>query len=334
MIIQENSIVGLVIGKFFPLHKGHMALIQFAKINCDKLIVLVCATKQDAIPGPVRFNWLKSSFAGEEQIHIDYTDDDLPDAPVSSRTVSTVWARYLKARYPAVSLIFSSEKYGDYLAEDMGSKHIPFDFNRMVIPVSGTVIRQNPWLAWDYLVEAAKVYYQKKICLYGPESTGKSTLTKQLAEHYAVSYVPEMARELLGDRHVVFEDIARIAALQAETLSNIIKKLDKFVFCDTDLLTTIIYARYYFGKIPAFPEWIEQIHRYDFYLFCEIDTPWLPDPQRDLGHKRQEMRELFLNELEQRNIPYALITGNGDKRFERACTIIDEWLENPSLTGT
>ena len=92
---------GLVIGKFIPLHKGHEALIKFAATQCDELIVLLGVKKDEPVSGHLRLKWLWETFRYDQSIHIEYTDDELPDSPVSSRDVSKVWADYLSGRFPA-----------------------------------------------------------------------------------------------------------------------------------------------------------------------------------------------------------------------------------------
>ena len=118
---------GLVIGKFLPLHSGHEALIKFAATQCDELIVLLGVKNDEAIPGPLRLKWLWEAFRDDPSIHIEYTDEELPDSPVSSRDVSKVWAEYLSKKFPGVRLIISSEEYGGFLAEYMDIEHKYFD---------------------------------------------------------------------------------------------------------------------------------------------------------------------------------------------------------------
>src|SRR5512137_2758917 len=111
---------GLVIGKFLPLHDGHLALIRFAAERCGRLTVLVGARPDEPVPGPLRLEWVREACAPYPAVVVDYCEDDLPDAPQSDRGVARAWAAYLKKRYPGVGAVFSSERYGDYLAEDMG----------------------------------------------------------------------------------------------------------------------------------------------------------------------------------------------------------------------
>ena len=321
---------GLVIGKFMPLHTGHIALIEFAATRCDELIVLVSAHPDEPIPGHERLKWLWQTFRHNPNIHIEYTEEDLPDAPVSSRSVSQVWAGFLSRKFPAVSVLFSSETYGEFLAEYMDIQHHMFDLDRTQTPVSARDIRSEPFKNWALIPRVVKPYFQKKICVYGAESTGKSTLTEDLARHFETGYVQEMARVVLGERSVdeiVYEDIGNIAKRHARAILEQACKDSKFLFCDTDLMTTKIYSEQYFSQIPVFPAWVEAANQFDHYFFCETDIPWVKDPHRNLGHLRPTLRDRFKEALVQSKVPFTIIRGNQDQRLSMAVQTIESlWL--------
>lgn len=317
---------GLIIGKFMPLHRGHIALIDFAVAHCDQLTILVAARDGEPIPGPERLKWVQQTFHARENIHIEYTEEDLPDAPVSSRSVSRVWAEFLSHRFPAVNILFSSEQYGEFLAEYMGITHMMFDLSRTVCPVSASDIRREPQKYWEWIPQTVRPRFTRKICIYGPESTGKSTLTEQLSSHFKGGWVPERARDVLAERSVeelVFEDIAKIAALHARSILKGQEKGYRYLFCDTDLITTRIYSNLYFQKEPAFPSWVEGANTFDHYLFCDTDVPWIEDRHRNLGHRRVELRKTFEDELTRRHITFSLLNGSWSSRFRHAVEIIE-----------
>ncbi|HPK63072.1 MAG TPA: adenylyltransferase/cytidyltransferase family protein, partial [Spirochaetota bacterium] len=107
---------GLVIGKFLPLHKGHISLINFAKERCDELIVFAHKGDDDCIDITVRLGWLYKVFGDDKSIKIEANDILLPESSVPSKDVSRVWADYLIKRFPDVKVLFSSEKYGEYVS--------------------------------------------------------------------------------------------------------------------------------------------------------------------------------------------------------------------------
>ena len=163
----------------------------------------------------------------------------------------------------------------------------------------------------------------KKICLYGAESTGKTTLGKLLAEHYKTVFVPEMARVILGDRLCVAEDFPAIAYAQFGEVARQMLYANRVLICDTDLLVTKVYEEHYFRSVHAEVIDLQQLEHYDLYLVCDTDIPWIADSQRVLGHLREEMKEKFIKELEEKNIKYHWIRGDYQERFETAVRLVD-----------
>lgn len=308
-----------------PVHNGHAALIDFARQHCDRLIVLVCALPDEPIPGKLRLDWMQQLYSQSLDVDVQYTEVDLLNAPYSSRDVSKVWADYLITRFPKVSVVFTSETYGDYLAEYMQITHLPFDPPRHVVPVSATQIRESPFRYWAYIPGVVRPYFVKKVCLYGAESTGKSRLAEQLAAHFNTVSVPEMARFVLtSSLRCTYEDIITIAVAQAQAMQSTLPHANKLLFCDTDLLTTQVYSRYLFGRVPAFEPWIREINQYDLYLFLDTDVPYVQDGTRLRAATRPDLRNEFLAVLEQSGVPFEMITGNWEQRFERAVRAVME----------
>lgn len=319
---------GLVIGKFMPPHTGHIELIRFAAGRCDSLIVLVGARKDEPIPGLLRLEWMRETFSGQGNISVEYTDEELPDSAESSRTVSRVWAEFLRERFPGVSVIFSSETYGDYLAEYMNIRHESFDPERKSVAISGREIRAHPFRYWEFIPEKVRPYFVKKVCVYGPESTGKSVMTEYLARYFSTIFVPEMARVHLGDKEVVESDMPVIAELHAREIMARIPAANKILFVDTDHITTKIYWRHFFGREPEFPAWIHEANSFDLYLLLDVDVPWVADPQRYSENCREEHLSQFRGELDDAGIEYVLVRGSWDERNSTAVkAVLDRWPE-------
>ncbi|WP_299182661.1 ATP-binding protein [uncultured Aquimarina sp.] len=170
-----------------------------------------------------------------------------------------------------------------------------------------------------------------RIVLFGPESTGKTTLSRQLANHYNVSWVPEYMRIYLQNKWntlrevCVYEDLIPIATGQMELENQAVKKEDKIVFCDTNLLEIKVYSEaYYNGSVPEIIRKFSQENTYDLYLLTYIDTPWTPDDLRDKPHQRQEMFLRFKKSLEENNCNYIILKGDSETRFKKAKTNIDQ----------
>lgn len=161
----------------------------------------------------------------------------------------------------------------------------------------------------------------KLICFYGPESTGKSVMAKQMAEKFKTQFVPEVARELITSNDFNREDIIMIGRAQVERTFAKARKVNGILFCDTDLITTQIYSRHYLGVVPPVLYELEKMIEFDQYFLFDIDVPWISDGLRDLGteQEREKMYSVFKNELERRNISYINVQGDWDER-ERIIT--------------
>ncbi len=169
----------------------------------------------------------------------------------------------------------------------------------------------------------------KKVCLFGPESVGKTTLTQQLAAHYQTIFVPEVARDLLITNNFTRADIIHIGHAQTAAVQIAEQQANRILFCDTDLITTQIYADVYLHEVPAVLYELERQIHYDAYVLLNIDVPWVADGLRDLGHRRAEMLARFRQELEYRQQPYTLVSGSFSDRMAAICQLADQLLASP-----
>ena len=173
-----------------------------------------------------------------------------------------------------------------------------------------------------------------KIVLFGPESTGKTTLSRQLARYYNSVWVPEYAREYLQDKWnnerktCEPKDILPIAEGQIKLENDLAKKTDSVLICDTDLLETKVYSEaYYSGTCDPVLEKYAIENTYHLYFLTYIDTPWEADDLRDKPKHRLEMFEAFENELIKYKRPYILLKGNKSVRLKTAINHIDKLLK-------
>lgn len=172
-----------------------------------------------------------------------------------------------------------------------------------------------------------------KVVLFGPESTGKSTLSLQLAKHYNTVWAPEYAREYLQDKWnnerktCETSDLVPIAIGQMALENKLAKNADKILICDTDLLETKVYSESYYGGIvdPSLDKAAIK-NQYDLYFLTYIDTPWEADDLRDKPDERQKMFDAFENALKKYNRPYILLKGDKKIRLQTAVKAIDKLL--------
>jgi NadR type nicotinamide-nucleotide adenylyltransferase len=175
-----------------------------------------------------------------------------------------------------------------------------------------------------------------KVVLFGPESTGKTTLSSQLARHYNSVWVREYAREYLQDKWnnerktCEPKDLLPIAIGQMKLENDLAQKTDSILICDTDLLETKVYSEaYYKGTCDPILDTYALKNSYDLYFLTYIDTPWEADDLRDKPLERERMFNAFETALKTHNKPYVLLKGSKEERFKLATQHIDNLLKNP-----
>ncbi|HET8885019.1 MAG TPA: DUF4301 family protein [Salinimicrobium sp.] len=180
-----------------------------------------------------------------------------------------------------------------------------------------------------------------KIVLYGPESTGKTTLAKMLAVHYNTKWVPEFAREYLQEKWdrekkiCELKDMLPIAIGQMKLENDLAKEANKILICDTDLLETKVYSEvYYSGFSPVPLDKFALRNKYHCYFLTYIDTPWTADDLRDRPDQRTEMFSAFKAALEKYNKPFIVLKGTLEERMKMATMKIDELLKAEKLEFT
>jgi HTH-type transcriptional repressor of NAD biosynthesis genes len=278
------------------------------------------------MPGAVRLCWITEFFKEHSSVSVElfnYDESILPNTSVSSEEVSMLWGDVLKAKFPHVTALFTSEKYGDYLAARMNITHFSFDVPRNIVPVSGSRIRQDPFKFWDYLPKSVRPFFVKKICLSGSESTGKSTLAKNLGIYFNTVWVPEMAREIIFQtKDCNFKDLHRIAESHARAIQRQLSEANMILICDTDLHTTKAYSKFLFNRELKVPSWIEDANSFDMYLFLESDCPFIQDGTRLSRPERDQLAFFHKRQLDEAGIQYISISGDWQTRFDRARELI------------
>jgi len=165
-----------------------------------------------------------------------------------------------------------------------------------------------------------------RVCLIGPECTGKTTLAAQLSAHFGVPWVPEFAREYAERvaRELTADDVEPIARGQM-ALEDAAPN-EGLVILDTDLISTVVYARHYYGRCPEWIETAAKARKADLYLLTDIDLPWIPDSLRDSAAPRDAFYGEFAQTLKNYNANVGPITGD---RFTAAVKQLNSLRDRP-----
>ena len=170
----------------------------------------------------------------------------------------------------------------------------------------------------------------KKICISGPECTGKTDLAQYLSKHYKTAWVAEYARGYLDKLNHPYQqaDLTKIAHGQARMEDEWLYESNKIMICDTNLITIKIWSEHKYGNCDE--EILEKManRAYDLYLLCYIDVPWQNDPQREHPDKREHFWFIYKNEIEKTNVPFVEIGGSMEERRAKAIAAIDNLLKN------
>lgn len=173
-----------------------------------------------------------------------------------------------------------------------------------------------------------------KVVLFGPESTGKSTLAEALAKQYNTTFVPEYMRHYLQHKWdqqrttCTKDDLLPIAQGQMKLENEMAQLAHEVLFCDTNLLQTQVYSEiYYDGYCPREIERYAKKNTYNLYFLCGIDVPWIADDLRDKPNERAFMFDNFERALKSQNLPFVVLKGNYTARLEAAIAQINQLLK-------
>ena len=168
-----------------------------------------------------------------------------------------------------------------------------------------------------------------KIALFGPESTGKTTLAKQLADYYETEWVPEFARDYLqvkweeNKQICTEEDMMPIAYGQVALENEKLDTAHQYLFCDTNLMVTKVFSEVYYGFCNPLLNEAALAHEYDLFFLTDIDVPWEKDDIRDNPNKRETVFSVFKQTLIDNKKPFITISGDKESRLAKAVEIID-----------
>lgn len=361
---------GLVVGKFYPPHRGHQFLIEQAAARCAQVTVLVMAARCETLPLAERMTWLRAGCAGIPAVAVAGIRCDVPvdfgDETVWAAQVAVMRAALERDRRPPVDAVFSSEPYGADLAAWFGAGHAPVDPGRSAVPVSASQIRADLHGHWDDLAPAAQAGLASRVVVAGAESTGTSSIAEMLAAHYrrrggawartpcvsefgreytvtkwrqarADACVAEVPEPALEELEWTAADFDAVAAEQTRREDEAARAGSPLVVCDTDALATSVWERRYLGgRARGLQPWAtSMLPRRDVYLLTSHEgVPWQDDGLRegDLA-VRVAMTGWFAEALTAAGHSWVLLTGSLDERLVLAVRVTDAVLAHRAAFG-
>ncbi|MEN9799953.1 MAG: hypothetical protein RL653_3650 [Pseudomonadota bacterium] len=356
---------GLIIGKFRPPHAGHCFLVRAAAASCERLTVGVFDHESSRLPLAARADILREELpaALRPRVHLTWAEDPHPvdyGDPAAWDAHVSVFREGLRAS-PPVDALFSSEAYGEELARRMGIPvNVVLDAPRTWQPVSATAVRNDLAGQWHLLPEATRARLALRVVVLGAESTGTTTLARQLAEALAsrggalasTRFVPEFGREhshaklavaraearAAGRAEPGFDavgwdgaDFVHIARMQTAWEEAAARSGGPVVVCDTDALATSIWHERYLGRASAeLTVFAATLPPRALYLLTdEQGVPFEQDGLRDGEHLRGWMNGRFESVLQTCNAPWLRVRGNPGARLAAALAQVEALLRAP-----
>lgn len=309
--------IGVIFGRFFPVHVGHLDFIMEASCEVDKLYVVLCSDSKNEvdvvkessfkkIPNPKdRLRFLKNLLKYQSNIEVLHIiEDKIPSYPNGWSN----WSEKVKILFKSLpvrpNILFTKDKndienYKTYLGLDV----VLLDKDLQQFPVSGKDIRRNPYLHWDFIPNEVKPFFALKVAIVGGESTGKTTMVNKLANTFNTTSAWEFGREYIfshlgGDEaSLQFSDYEKIAFGQKEYIDQALRFANRVAIIDTDYVTTQAFCLEYEGKLHTRVSEFINNEPFDIIIFLSNKTPWVNDGLRSLGEN--DVRDKFENRLKE-----------------------------------
>ncbi|MFJ5509330.1 multifunctional transcriptional regulator/nicotinamide-nucleotide adenylyltransferase/ribosylnicotinamide kinase NadR [Pectobacterium jejuense] len=346
---RHEKSIGVVFGKFYPLHTGHIYLIQRACSQVDELHVILgydeprdrllfensSMSQQPTVSD--RLRWLLQTFKYQKNIHIHaFNEQGMEPYPHGWDVWSKGIQAFMQEKSITPNFVYTSEEQdAAQYREQLGIEAVLIDPQRSFMNISGSQIRHDPFRYWDYIPTEVKPFFVRTVAILGGESSGKSTLVNKLANIFNTTSAWEYGRDYVfshlgGDEMALqYSDYDKIALGQAQYIDFAVKYANKVAFIDTDFVTTQAFCKKYEGREHPFVQALIDEYRFDLVILLENNTPWVADGLRSLGSTtaRSEFQDLLKTMLANNNIPYVYIKESDyDSRFLHCVELVQQML--------
>ena len=321
--------VGMYGGCFDPLHLGHINCILQASAMCEELHLMLCYNKaRDRIDVRLRYRWLHETCKHLPNVVIHLVED------TDSTKETYDWekgATNIKLMIGTeIDIVFAGSDYQNTMIfENLYPDSKIWYFPRSTTPISSTEIFDDPMKYWDYIPKVAQSYFCKKVLIVGGESTGKSTLVRNLALVYNTTYVEEYGRYTCeragGEDFMTLDDLEENMIMQRANIYKAQENANKVLFVDTDSLTTAFYTKLLgFDDADELGYRIDDTIQWDLVLFLEPTVPFVQDGTRseEIMADRQKYSDMLKSYYKRAGVRLATVKGDYYTRLEQAKMLI------------
>ncbi|EIJ70738.1 multifunctional transcriptional regulator/nicotinamide-nucleotide adenylyltransferase/ribosylnicotinamide kinase NadR [Pasteurella bettyae] len=352
---QEDKKIGVIFGKFYPVHTGHINMIYEAFSKVDELHVIVCSdterdlklfydSKMKRMPTVQdRLRWMQQIFKYQKnQIFIhNLVEDGIPSYPNGWQGWSDAVKQLFKDKGIKPSVVFTSEvqdkkPYETYLQLDV----YLVDPKREFFNVSATKIRTQPFKYWKFIPKEVRPFFAKTIAILGGESSGKSVLVNKLATVFNTTSAWEYGRDYVFDKlggneqAMQYSDYPKMALGHQHYVDYAVRHAHKVAFIDTDFITTQAFCIQYEGKPHPFLDSMIKEYPFDVTILLNNNTKWVDDGLRSLGDRKQRQRfqQLLKKLLDKYKVPYIAIDSPSYlERYNQTKLIVEKVLDDEEI---
>lgn len=336
----------LVVGKFWPPHRGHHDLIRSLEARSDECVVLVCATDRQHPSGLDRATWLHQVHPRAEVIVVDDICDDHAPEPCPPACTPR-WAKVVNdLGLEPVHLVASCEAYGPRFAEALRADYLALDRSLSTVggALSATSVRGDLQAHWGDLHPVVRAGLYRRVVVLGAESTGTTTLASDLANHLQAPLVPEIGRtvswarftpvgdmeDVVWDEPVFWEILDRQARAESQALLDVIDAAplagEPWMVCDTDALATVAWWERYLTEPGSAAARFAQARLADLYLLTDpIGVDFEDQPIRDGQEVRSGMHRRFVELLDASGAAWQLVSGSPRERLAHALDAVSRY---------
>ncbi|MGV3344712.1 multifunctional transcriptional regulator/nicotinamide-nucleotide adenylyltransferase/ribosylnicotinamide kinase NadR [Enterobacteriaceae bacterium LUAb1] len=289
---RQDKKTGVVFGSFYPLHTGHIYLIQRACSQVDELhIVMGCDEVRDRMlfhnsamsQQPTvsdRLRWLLQTFKYQRNIHIHaFNEAGIEPYPQGWDVWSEGVKTFMTEQGIKPAVIYTSEAQDAvHFLQHLGIEPVVVDPQQPLMPIRSALIRQDPFRYWEYIPAEVKPFFVRTVAIIGSESSGKSTLVNKLANIFnttsAWAYGDDYILSHLGgdNRALQYSDYDKIALGQAQYIDFSVKYANKVVFIDTDFVTIQAFCQQNEGREHPFVQALIDKYRFDLVFLLDNDA--------------------------------------------------------------
>jgi HTH-type transcriptional regulator, transcriptional repressor of NAD biosynthesis genes len=319
---------GLTLGKFAPFHKGHQLVLDTALSEVDDLTVLIYEAPETTIPLAVRAGWIGTLYPDVEVIEAWGGPSETGYDPAVMRAHESYIIDTLGVR--DITHFYSSEPYGEHMSRALGAIDRRVDDSRERVPISGTQLRNDPYLYREYVHPLVYRDLITRVVFLGAPCTGKTALAAELARVFQTQWMPEYGREYWElhqvNRRLTPDQLVEIVVEHRRQEDCLAAGANRYLFVDTNAITTLTFCRYYYRQVP---EALSEAARlaatsYDLTFVCEPDFPYVETWDRSGEVNRKEFHTQVLSDLRERRVPFFRLTGSLQQRVEQVQRVLSK----------